>query len=149
MSDSGSFRVIVAGLGIVVLIAVALGMVVLVTSSSGRTSWTDLEVGECFDAAPTLGASDAGDLYLVETIGCTEALDAGVIVAEVVGVGDLNAAGSEAYPSPDDLLDLVDRRCAVLDVDGSRFGLLPIVPDERTWSERRGRYVCLAVPYGR
>ena len=29
-----------------------------------------------------------------------------------------------------------------------RFGVLPVVADEKSWSSFRGGYVCVAIPYG-
>lgn len=151
MNDSGSFRVVGTGVGLVVLVAAAVGMVLVVTSVSDRTSWTDLEVGTCIDLAGSLGAGDVArddEVFAVETIPCGGPLRVEQVRAEVLAVGDLNVDGDDPYPTSVDLLASVDARCASLDVDTERFGVLPIVPDERTWADRRGRYVCLAVPYG-
>jgi len=151
VTDTGTARVVGAAVGLVVLVAVALGMVLVVVSASNRTSWTDLEIGTCIDLSASLGVGSVesdDELFVVDTIPCDGALAEGQVLAEVVGLGDLNAAGDTPYPPSTELLEIVDRRCALLAVDDERFGRLPIVPDERTWTDRDGRYVCLAVAYG-
>lgn len=137
---------IVAGLGVIVLAAVL--VIAAVLALSNETAWTDLEVGDCFDLAGVVADADA-DLAAVsnvDRIDCTEPHD-----AEVVAVGELDPAGDRAYPPDAELFAEIDRACAgaVPDVvDPGQFGIVPIGPDERTWEERAGRYVCLAVVIG-
>ena len=137
---------VAAGLGVLVVAAVL--AIALVLSLSNETSWTDLEVGECFDLAGVIADTD-GDLAAVsnvDTIDCTEPHD-----AEVVAVGVLDPDGDRAYPPDEELFAEIDRACATLvpeAVDPGRFGIVPIGPDERTWDDRGGRFVCVAVVVG-
>lgn len=138
---------VAAGVGFVVIAAlVAIGVVL---GADDGTSWVDLEPGDCFDLAAALGETDAdtGGLLLdVDPLDCTRPHD-----AEVVAVGRLDPSGDAVYPADDVLFGLVDDRCslAVGDrIDRSRYGLLPIAPDERTWDDRQGRFACVAVVAG-
>ena len=58
-------------------------------------------------------------------------------------------------PYPDDQQQLfaqVDAKCAAVLADHpdvvQRFGVLPVIADEKSWSSFRGGYVCVAIPYG-
>lgn len=137
---------IAAGLGVLVVAAVL--AIATVLSLSNETSWTDLEPGDCFDLAGAIGDGSEGLAALdsIDTISCDEPHD-----AEAVAVGDLDPAGDRPYPDDDALFAEIDRACASLvpaSVDGRRFGIVPIAPDERTWEERQGRFVCVAVVIG-
>jgi hypothetical protein len=137
---------IVVGLGLVVVAAVL--AIAAVLSLSNRTSWTDLEAGECFDLASAIADAegDLADVTAVDPIDCSEPHD-----AEVVAAGELAPEGDRSYPPDDDLFAEIDRACAALvpdTVDPRRFGIVPIAPDERTWDDRRGRFVCVAVVIG-
>ena len=134
--------------GFVVVVTAAVLAIVVVLSAGNRTAWSDLEVGECFDLAGALDDNGGafGDVTAVETVACSESHD-----AEVVAVGELNPTEERSYPSEQDVLADVDRACAAQtpdSVDPERYGILPIVPDERTWTDRQGRFVCVAVVRG-
>ena len=148
VSDAGTVRTIGAVVGLVLLVVLGLGMVLLVLSASNRTSWTDLKIGMCIDLSAPLQEGDVEALYAVDVVSCPGPLDSEEVVGEVIDVGDLNPGASAPYPSEDDLVATVDAICASLAYDRDRFGVLPIMPDERTWVDRGGRYVCLAVAYG-
>lgn len=134
--------------GLVVLVAAAVLAIAAVLSLSNETSWTDLETGDCFDLAGAVeGASgDLGSVFAVDTVDCDDPHD-----AEIVGAGDLNPDGDLPYPSDDELFDEIDRACTALvppTVDPDTYGIVPIAPDERTWNDRAGRFVCVAVVRG-
>lgn len=137
---------VVLGVGVLVLVAVLAFATVL--SVSNETSWTELEAGECFDLAGAVADAD-GDLaavFAVDTLDCDDPHD-----AEVVAVGELNPDGDLPYPSDDELFDQVDRECRSLvpvSVDPMTFGIVPIAPDESTWTDRNGRFACIAVVVG-
>lgn len=134
--------------GFVVLVATAVLAVAAVLSVSNETSWTDLDVGDCFDLAGAIDDAD-GDLAAVmgvDTMSCDEPHD-----AEVVAVGELNAAGEREYPDDAQLFAEIDDACSGLvpaQVDPTTFGIVPIAPDERTWEGRGGRFACVAVVVG-
>ena len=137
---------IVVGLGVLVVAAVL--TIAAVLSLSNETSWTDLDVGECFDLAGAIADAE-GDLAAVtgvDTVECEEPHD-----AEVVASGALNPDGDRAYPADDELFAEIDRACASLvpaTMDAATYGIVPIGPDERTWDDRDGRFVCVAVVRG-
>jgi hypothetical protein len=137
--------------GLVVLVAAALLAIATVLSLTNETTWTDLDPGDCFDLAGALADAD-GDLAevtAVDTIDCDDPHD-----AEVVAAGDLNPDGDRDYPTDPELFAEIDRECASLvpravDPDlADRFGIVPIAPDGRTWDDRGGRFVCVAVVAG-
>lgn len=134
--------------GLALLVAAAVLAIAVVLSLSNETSWTDLEIGDCFDLAGAVEDAD-GDLAAltsVETVACDEPHD-----AEVVGAGSLNPDGDRDYPSDDELFAEIDRECASLvpdSVDPATFGIVPIAPDGHTWDDREGRFVCVAVVIG-
>lgn len=141
-------RVAGAVVGLTVLVAVAVLAIAAVLSATNETSWTDLELGECFDlAAAVEGAEgDLASVFAVDTLDCDDPHD-----AEIVAVGELNPDGERPYPSDDELFADLDQRCAAIvpeTVDSDTFGILPIAPDDRTWDDRNGRFVCVAVVRG-
>lgn len=134
--------------GLVVLVLAAVLAIATVLSLSNETSWTDLEQGECFDLAGAIADADGvlASVLSVETLGCDVPHD-----AEVVAVGELNEGEDRPYPDDDELFAEIDRACESLvpdEVDADRFGIVPIAPEERTWNERQGRFVCVAVVRG-
>lgn len=137
---------IAAGTGALVIAAVL--VIATVLSLSNDTSWTDLDTGECFDLAGAIADAE-GDLAAVstvDTVGCDDPHD-----AEVVAAGELDPGGDRAYPADDELFAEIDQACATLVpdvVDPNRYGIVPIAPDERTWNDRGGRFVCVAVVMG-
>jgi hypothetical protein len=137
---------VAAGLGALVVAAVL--AIATVLSLSNETSWTDLDTGQCFDLAGAIADAD-GDLAAVtavDTIACDDPHD-----AEVVAVGSLNPDGDRDYPTDDEIFAEIDQRCTSLvpdTVDTTRYGIVPIAPDERTWDDRDGRFACVAVVIG-
>lgn len=134
-------------LGLLALVGAAvLALLAVVLGPQDGVAWVDLEPGDCFDLAGAV--ADAGDdaLFRVEPTRCNEPHD-----AEIVATGRLDADGSRNYPSDDELFDLTDRQCERLvgdTLDEAVYGLLPVAPDERTWSERGGHFACVAVVRG-
>jgi hypothetical protein len=136
----------IVGLLAVVVAIVAIGVaVVLVASGEDNSLVLDLEAGDCFRLPDDMSQPTIGN---VETVDCDDPHD-----AEVFATGELNPDRDQPYP--DDAARLfarVDRACAdVLAGDPAvvdRFGVLPVVADEASWEPFRGRYVCVAVPYG-
>lgn len=129
---------------VVAIVAVSVAAVV-VLAPSGSIALADLEVGDCF-VLPDVDARSgevAAELGAIEVISCDDPHD-----AEVVLVGELDPRGERPYPDDPTLLAEADDRCRAADVDASRFGVLPVAPDEATWASFRGRVACLAVPYG-
>jgi hypothetical protein len=125
-------------------VAASVALIVVVLSGQNTTSWTELDTGDCFDLAGAIADAD-GDLasvFGVDPVACGDPHD-----AEVVGVGSLNPSGDRPYPDDDALFAEVEARCSGIALD-ERFAILPIVPDERTWDGRTGRYVCVAVVIG-
>lgn len=135
-------------LGVAALVVAAVLAIAAVLSLSNETSWTDLETGDCFDLAAAVDEADGdlGSVFAVDTVDCDEAHD-----AEIVGAGTLNPDGDRPYPSDDELFAEIDRACSSLvpaSVDPATYGIVPIAPDERTWNDRAGRFVCVAVVRG-
>lgn len=84
----------------------------------------------------------------VDTVDCDKPHE-----AEVFATGELDPDRNEPYPDDEQqMFARVDRECAAVLADHpdvmQRFGVLPVVADERSWSSFRGRYVCVAIPYG-
>lgn len=135
--------------GLAVLVAAAVLAIAAVLSLSNETSWTDLDAGDCIDLAGAVDDAadeDAASVFSVDTVDCDEPHD-----AEIVARGELDPDGDRPYPADDELFDEADRACADLvpaSVDTSVYGIVPIAPDERTWDERGGRFVCVAVVVG-
>lgn len=128
----------VVGAGLLALLAL------LALTSRDATLVLDLEPGDCFDvpaeiADDTLGQVDTGD--------CDDPHE-----AEVFAVGELNPDRDRPYPAADELFGVADRACAELLAERpelvEQFGVLPVVADESSWEAFRGRYVCVAIPYG-
>lgn len=135
---------ITVGLG--ALVAASIIAIAVVLSLSNETSWTDLEPGDCFDLGGAVddAEGDLASVFSIDTVDCTDEHD-----AEVVAAGELNPEGDQPYPNDDELFAAIDRACAAgASVDPATYGIVPIAPDERTWNERNGRYVCVAVALG-
>jgi hypothetical protein len=129
--------------GMVAAVAVAIGLI-LVATSSDRTLVLDLAPGECFDLDLD---DDATELGTVAEVPCDEPHE-----AEVVAVGTLDQFVGVDRPDDDVLFAAADARCAAA-LTGrprllDRFGVLPVVADDRSWAPYEGRFVCLAVPFG-
>jgi len=137
MTSTRTLRGVIGVSVLAVVAALILIMAVRITQSSS-TDITDLDVGDCFQLDP----DDDGSIDLVDVIDCDEPHD-----AEVVMVDDLNPDGDRPYPDDDTLFGLADARCATVP-DDPRFGIIAIAPTEASWEARRGRMVCVAVPYG-
>lgn len=139
-------RAWILGLGAVVIAIVVLGVVALLLATSGDdTLVLDLEPGDCLLLPEDMTNPAIGN---VRVVGCDEPHE-----AEVFATGELDPDRDQPYPAdPDQLFAQVDRACAdtlaerpdVVD----RFGVLPVVADERSWESFRGLYVCVAIPYG-
>lgn len=132
-------------LGVVCFAAVALAVGALIVILGGSsTSVFDLVPSDCFILPiPDEGAADTLELGTIETLDCGDPHD-----AEVMVVGELNPGRDRDYPPDVDLYREIEASCVKSDVDDARFGLLPVAPDEESWSSLGGRFVCLAVPYG-
>ena len=136
----------IGGLLAVVAAIVAVGVTVLIAVTRDDDSLVlDLEAGECFRLPDDMSGSSIAD---VVTVDCDDAHD-----AEVFATGELNPDRDEPYPADSEqLLARVDQRCAdVLAAHPDlvdRFGILPVVADEASWEPFRGRYACVAIPYG-
>ncbi len=113
--------------------------VILIATSSSETTIVDLLPGTCFDLDAD---GDEGELDAVDTTSCDEPHE-----AEAVAVGDLNPDGGRPYPDDDELFATIEERCAGA-LDDDRFGLVPVAPTRATWESQRGRYVCVAIPFG-
>ena len=143
----GLMRGSILGLIGVVLAIVVASVLAIAVLRSGDTLILDLEPGDCFDLP-----ADAGDptIEAVATVACDEPHE-----AEVVAVGLLNDDRDRPYPTDEALLAEVDTRCSMA-FEGrpdaaaiaADFGLLPVAPNEQSWSVFEGRYVCVAIPYG-
>jgi len=84
----------------------------------------------------------------IDTINCAQPHE-----AEVFGTGELNPDRDQPYPTDDQqTFARVESQCSALLADRpdvvQRFGVLPVVADEHSWNSFRGRYVCVAIPYG-
>jgi hypothetical protein len=138
----GAVLTLLAAVGVAVALAIG---VVLAISGDQRQLVLDLDPGSCFDLPDTL---DEGDLALVDRVDCDQAHQAEVIVTGALS-GEL--AGAEVYPGVERLLAAADVRCAAALEElglGERFGAIPVVPDEPSWTRYAGRFACVAVPYG-
>jgi hypothetical protein len=121
------------------LIAVSTLLILLVTSDP--TTVLDLEVGDCFMVE---AGGDTVEITSVEVIGCDRRHN-----AEVVLVGELNPDADRKYLADSELFAEVDRECATVPDDlVAGFGLLPVAPNEASWQPFRGRFLCVAIPYG-
>ncbi len=139
-------RAWIAGLIAVVLVAIAAAVAALVLLSPGDdTIVLDLDAGDCFQVPDEIATAT---ISKVDTIDCTKPHD-----AEVFATGELDPGRDQPYPGDQQqLFARVDRQCAAVLTDhidlAERFGVLPVVADERSWDSYRGRYVCVAIPYG-
>lgn len=121
------------------LVAVSTLVILLVTSDP--TTVLDLEVGDCFMIE---AGGDNVEITSVEVIGCDRRHD-----AEVVLVGELNPDADRKYLADNELFAEVDRECATVPADlVAGFGLLPVAPNEASWQPFKGRFLCVAIPYG-
>jgi hypothetical protein len=136
----------IVGLIASMLVAVALAVVALVVLSPGdETLVLDLDAGDCFQISDDIAAATISE---VDTVDCTRQHE-----AEVFATGLLDPDREQPYPADQQqLFARVDRQCAAALADRpdlvERFGVLPVVADERSWDSYRGRYVCVAIPYG-
>ena len=129
---------------VVVAIALAAAAAVLLRPSGG-TIVLDLDPGDCFQVPDDIANATLSE---VDTISCSDPHE-----AEVFATGELNPDRDQPYPDAvQRLFAQVDAKCAAVLVDHpgvvERFGVLPVVADEASWSSFRGRYVCVAIPYG-
>jgi len=136
----------IVGLIAVMVIAIALaGAALLLLRPRGDTIILDLEAGDCFQVPADIANST---ISKIDTISCAKPHE-----AEVFATGELNPDRDEPYPTDDQqTFARIDSQCSALLVDRpdvvQRFGVLPVVADEKSWSSFRGRYVCVAIPYG-
>ena len=139
-------RAWIAGLIAVVLVAIAAAVAALVLLRPGDTTIVlDLDAGSCFQVPDDITEAT---ISKVDTIDCTKPHE-----AEVFATGELDPGRDQPFPCDEQqLFARVDRQCAAVLADHSdlvnRFGVLPVVADERSWDSYRGRYVCVAIPYG-
>jgi len=130
----------------VMVIAIALaGAALLLLRPGGDTIILDLESGDCFQVPADIANST---ISKIDTINCAEPHE-----AEVFGTGELNPDRDQPYPTDDQqTFARVESQCSALLADRpdvvQRFGVLPVVADEHSWNSFRGRYVCVAIPYG-
>jgi hypothetical protein len=136
------------GLCVAVVAAVAIGVLVLVTAATSQTLVLDLDAGDCFDL--DLDALEDGSSAVVETVDTIDCAEQHL--AQVAAVGELDPDGDLPRPADFDAFAMADARCAVALADRAvlleRFGVLPVVADERSWESFEGRYVCVLIPYG-
>jgi hypothetical protein len=136
----------IVGLIAAMLVAGALAVAALVVLSPGDdTLVLDLDSGDCFQISDDIATATISE---VDTIECTKPHE-----AEVFATGELDPDREQPYPADQQqLFARVDRQCAAVLADRSdlveRFGVLPVVADEQSWDSYRGRYVCVAIPYG-
>ena len=134
--------------GLIAAVIVAIGLATaaaLLLRPGGDTIVLDLEAGDCFQVPDDITSSS---ISTIETISCDKPHE-----AEVFATGELNPDRDQPYPDDEQqLFGRVDARCATVLADHpdlvQRFGVLPVVADEKSWSSFRGRYVCVAIPYG-
>jgi hypothetical protein len=122
-----------------------IGVLAIVALTSGDdTLVLDLDAGDCFDVPDDVSQAT---IDTVDTIDCD-----GPHEAEVFGNGELNPDRDLPYPGEEQLFERADRECAAVLSERpelvDRFGILPVVPNEASWDSFRGRYVCVAIPYG-
>jgi hypothetical protein len=129
---------------VVVAIALATAAAVLLRPG-GDTIVLDLDPGDCFQVPDDIARATISE---VDTISCDDPHE-----AEVFATGVLNPDRDQPYPgAAQQLFAQVDAKCAAVLTDHpdvrERFGVLPVVADEESWNSFRGRYVCVAIPYG-
>jgi hypothetical protein len=136
----------IVGLVAVVLLALALAVAAALLLRPGDDEIIlDLEAGDCFQVPDEIANSTISE---IDTVSCDEPHE-----AEVFATGELNPERDQPYPEDEQqTFARVESRCAsVLSGDDDlerQFGVLPVVADERSWDSFRGRYVCVAIPYG-
>jgi hypothetical protein len=136
----------IVGLMAALLVAVALAVAAIVLLNPGEdTVVLDLDAGDCFAVPADIAEATISE---VDTIDCAKPHE-----AEVFATGELDPDREQPYPTDQrQLFARVDRQCAAVLADRpelvERFGVLPVVADERSWNSYRGRYVCVAIPYG-
>ena len=139
-------RAWIVGLIAAALVAIAVAVAALVLlRPSGTTIVLDLDAGDCFQVPDDITKAT---ISKVDTIACTKPHE-----AEAFATGELDPGRDQPYPGDEQqLFARVDRLSAEALADRSdlveRFGVLPVVADERSWDSYRGRYVCVAIPYG-
>lgn len=123
-------------IGAMVLVGVV-SMLIYVGADDG-TSIFDTEPGDCFMLE--LSGADV-EIDEVEVVACDQPHD-----AEVVARGSLNPDGDRDYPDDNELFIEVDRLCPPPDTyvnDG--FALIPVAPNEASWTGQDGAYACVAI----
>ena len=139
-------RAWIVGLMAASLVAIAVAVAALVLLRPGdATIVLDLDAGDCFQMPDDIAEAT---ISKVDTIDCTKPHE-----AEVFANGELDPGRDQPYPGDEQqLFARVDSQCAAVLAEHSdlvdRFGVLPVVADERSWDSYRGRYVCVAIPYG-
>ena len=139
-------RTWIVGLVAVSLVAIALAVAALVLLRPDDAPIVlDLDAGDCFQVPDDIAQAT---ISKVDTIACTKPHE-----AEVFATGELDPGRDQPYPDDEQqLFARVDRQCAAVLAGHAdlvdRFGVLPVVADERSWERYRGRYVCVAIPYG-
>jgi hypothetical protein len=139
-----SRRWLVALLATVTAVVLVGVLAIVALTSSSDTLVLDLDVGDCFDLPDDMSQAT---LETVATVDCDEAHE-----AEVFADGELNPDRDLPYPGEQQLFTRADRDCATVLSErpdlADRFGILPVVANEASWESFRGRFVCVAVPYG-
>ena len=136
----------IVGLVVATLVAIALATVAALLLRPGDdTIVLDLDAGDCFQVPDDIADSR---ISKVDEISCAEPHE-----AEVFATGQLDPDRDQPYPADEQqLFAQVDAKCAAVLADRpdvvQRFGVLPVVADEKSWSSFRGGYVCVAIPYG-
>ena len=135
---------------LVALLATVVGVVlvgvlaIVALTSGGDTLVLDLDVGDCFELPADMSQAAIDQVATVE---CDDPHQ-----AEVFAAAELNPDRELPYPGEEPLFRTADRRCAAARSErpqlGDRFGILPVVPNEASWDSFRGRFVCVAIPYG-
>jgi hypothetical protein len=135
---------VLALLATVVVAAGLAALTIVVLTSDDQTLVLDLETGDCFELPDEL---DDSTISQVATVNCADPHQ-----AEVFATGFRNPDRDLPYPAGEELFRAVDAECAAVlsEIPGAadRFGILPVIADEASWDAYRGRYVCVAVPYG-
>ena len=134
--------------GLIAAVIVAIGLATaaaLLLRPGGDTIVLDLDAGDCFQVPDDIAGSS---ISTIDTISCDKPHE-----AEVFATGELDPDRDQPYPDDEQqLFARVDARCSTVLADHpdlvQRFGVLPVVADEQSWESFRGRYVCVAIPYG-
>ena len=103
----------------------------------------DLEDGDCFVFDEEMDLQNLTSFALQP---CANALasvkGSGRVAAQVVATSDLRT-GDEEYPSVEELLLRADTFCTAEGFNA--YAVIPLLPDESTWTRRQGRAVCVAL----